>query len=137
MFIGCVIISVAALVIFLKWFFRPLGRLTESPEVEAPDHKLELNDPGQQEVKEQSEGVGDDLTRIKGIGKKTAALLVSDGITTYAQLAQTPTETLVALLRNNGFRITNPTNWSRQALFAAQGDWDGLKTFMVDEANKD
>ncbi|MCB9005164.1 MAG: wax ester/triacylglycerol synthase family O-acyltransferase [Ardenticatenaceae bacterium] len=59
----------------------------------------------------------DDLTRIKGIGPKTAVLLQSHGITTFAQLAAANENDLRALLAdgNGRFQHINPSDWPSQA----------------------
>lgn len=59
----------------------------------------------------------DDLTRIKGIGPQTAVLLQTQGITTFAQLAEADEEMLRALLANSSgrFRLINPRTWPEQA----------------------
>ncbi len=57
----------------------------------------------------------DDLERIKGIGPKIAALLVSVGIGTFRQLAAlTPTQ-LKAVLAETGLRGSHVETWSEQA----------------------
>ncbi len=59
----------------------------------------------------------DDLTRIKGIGPKTAAVLQNNGITTFTQLAEVDEAHLRELLANSGgrFRLIDPTTWPAQA----------------------
>ena len=74
----------------------------------------------------------DDLTLISGIGPKTANLLVSEGITTYQQLAEKSQDELTELMKKNGFRIVNPATWPKQAALVAAGDWDGLKNYLDD-----
>jgi predicted flap endonuclease-1-like 5' DNA nuclease len=73
----------------------------------------------------------DDLKRIRGIGPKTADLLQSAGILTYAQLAATGVGDLRDLLADAGLSsIINPTTWPEQAQLAAEDDWDALKTLQ-------
>jgi predicted flap endonuclease-1-like 5' DNA nuclease len=70
----------------------------------------------------------DDLQRIRGIGPKTADLLRSAGILTYAQLAMTDVDGLQEILTGAGLgSIVNPATWPEQARLAAEDDWDGLK----------
>lgn len=59
----------------------------------------------------------DDLTKIKGIGPKTDALLKAAGITTYPQLAAANEAQLRHILDDAGsrYRIIDPTNWPEQA----------------------
>ncbi|MCA9952050.1 MAG: DUF4332 domain-containing protein [Anaerolineales bacterium] len=63
----------------------------------------------------------DDLTKIKGVGPKTAALLEAAGITTYTQLAAANEAQLRQILDEAGsrYRIIDPTNWPEQASSAA------------------
>lgn len=73
----------------------------------------------------------DDLKRIRGIGPKTAGLLQSAGILTYAQLAMTSVDSLQAILAEAGLSsIVNPTAWPEQARLAAEDDWDALKALQ-------
>lgn len=59
----------------------------------------------------------DDLTRLSGIGPKTATLLAAAGITSYAQLAAASEPELRAILLNAGprFRLIDPSAWPAQA----------------------
>lgn len=69
-------------------------------------------------------GTGDDLTRIKGLGPKLAALLGQFGITTFAQIATwTPQEIerIDAQLGRFSGRITRD-QWVEQAKLLATGD---------------
>lgn len=76
----------------------------------------------------------DDLTRLHGIGEKTAQVLAQVGIVTYVQLAKVSAEDLKTLLVEAGNRITNPATWPEQAALAARGDWDGLQKFIENSA---
>lgn len=69
-------------------------------------------------------GTPDDLTRIKGLGPKLAALLGEFGITTYAQIAaweQAEIERIDAKLGRFSGRITRD-QWVEQARLLAAGD---------------
>lgn len=73
-------------------------------------------------------GAGDDLTRIKGLGPKIAALLGELGVTTYAQIAaMTPedVERLDTKLGRFSGRITRD-QWVEQAQLLAAGDEAGF-----------
>ncbi len=74
----------------------------------------------------------DDLKVIEGIGIKTEALLYSAGISSWRQLAQTPSESLEKILINAGadFKDIAPRNWQKQAEMAASNHWDALKKFQ-------
>lgn len=71
----------------------------------------------------------DDLTRIEGIGPQIAALLQSNGITTFTQLAASTVEQLRTLLLQGGkkFTIADPSTWAQQASLAAAGSWEAFK----------
>lgn len=71
----------------------------------------------------------DDLVRIEGIGPQLAALLKSNGITTFAQLAGSTVDQLQALMRHAGSRFNraDPTTWPEQAALAAAGSWQDLE----------
>jgi predicted flap endonuclease-1-like 5' DNA nuclease len=63
----------------------------------------------------------DDLKQVKGIGPKVEKLLNANGITTFAQLAQTEVGRLQALLDEAGWEnIADPTTWPEQARQLAQ-----------------
>ena len=70
----------------------------------------------------------DDLTKIEGIGKKIAALLVKDNIKTYKDLAKSSVKKLQLILDAAGskFNVHDPASWPKQAKLAASGDWDTL-----------
>jgi large subunit ribosomal protein L21 len=73
----------------------------------------------------------DDLKRIRGIGPKTAGLLQSAGILTYAQLAMTSVDSLSALLAEAGLSsLIDPATWPEQARLAAEDDWETLKALQ-------
>ncbi|MEI7839020.1 MAG: helix-hairpin-helix domain-containing protein [Methylococcaceae bacterium] len=80
----------------------------------------------------------DDLTKIEGIGKKIAELLVAENIVTFADLSSTNVKTLQKILdaAGNRFKIYNPVAWSKQALLAASGKWDELKTLQKELKSK-
>jgi len=68
------------------------------------------------------QATANDLTMIKGIGPRSAAVLASAGITTFAQLAAAPVEDLRVLVESANLRILDPSTWPSQAaaLAAAQ-----------------
>lgn len=76
----------------------------------------------------------DDLTRIEGIGPKIAAVLTQNGVTTFAQLAETAPETISEMLKASGgrFGMARPETWPQQAALAAAGKWDEFKK-LTDE----
>lgn len=73
-----------------------------------------------------------DLTRIEGIGPKTAEILNQSGIKTYKDLSETSLEALTQILEAAGpaFLRHNPETWAKQALLAANGDWEALEAWQ-------
>jgi len=72
----------------------------------------------------------DDLKLIEGIGPKISGLLKENGVTTFAELAQTDVARLNGILREANLRIANPESWPEQAHLAASGAWDELQTLQ-------
>jgi predicted flap endonuclease-1-like 5' DNA nuclease len=78
------------------------------------------------------EGVGsaDDLTRLNGIGAKSASALKAAGIDSYHKLANSTNDAIRAALTTGGVRLVGDVEtWAQQAGYAARGDWDGLRQF--------
>lgn len=69
----------------------------------------------------------DDLIVIEGIGPKISAIMIREGITTFAQLVETDVAQLSTMLRSAGITTANPTTWPQQAQLARDGQWDALK----------
>ena len=74
----------------------------------------------------------DDLTRIEGIGPKIASLLMENGITTFTELAEAPTDRLKDILASGGSRYAthDPGTWAAQADLAASGQDEALATLQ-------
>jgi len=70
----------------------------------------------------------DNLKIIEGIGPKVETLLKDNGITTWAALANTPTDRLQEVLNSAGtnFRMQKPDTWAHQAKLAEEGKWEEL-----------
>lgn len=64
----------------------------------------------------------DDLTIIVGIGPRTEELFRANGIESFVQVAQLRVDELLDVLERGGpnFRLSNPSSWAQQALFAAE-----------------
>ncbi len=78
-----------------------------------------------------AEPTGDDLTRIRGIGPKTAAALQAGGVDSYAKLASTSEPDLRQVLVAAHSSVPHDVStWAMQASFAAKGDWRGLDAFV-------
>ncbi len=70
-----------------------------------------------------------DLTIVEGIGPKINELFHSNGIKTFAALADATVPQMRAILDTGGsrFRIANPSTWAQQAALAADNKWAELK----------
>jgi predicted flap endonuclease-1-like 5' DNA nuclease len=74
--------------------------------------------------------IGDDLTRLEGIGPTYATRLRAAGITTFAHLAGTDEATLSEIIGAPAWRNVNYGDWIAQAKLAAAGDEAGLKALQ-------
>jgi predicted flap endonuclease-1-like 5' DNA nuclease len=74
----------------------------------------------------------DDLKVVEGIGPKIEEILNSNGIHTWAELAQTTPEILGHILDRAGkkFQMHNPESWPYQASLADQGRWQELDQYQ-------
>ena len=65
----------------------------------------------------------DDIEIIEGIGPKIAAVLATNGITTFAKLAEAKAEDISAMLKASGgrFSLANPASWAEQAALLRDG----------------
>ena len=69
----------------------------------------------------------DDLTIIEGIGPKINQLLQAAGIQTFAQLADSSTESLKAILEPAGLRLIDPSSWTEQARLISEGKMEAFE----------
>jgi large subunit ribosomal protein L21 len=76
-----------------------------------------------------TKGGKDDLEIIEGIGPKIALVLIENGITTFAQLADAKAEAITAMLKASGgrFSLANPESWAEQAALLRDGKMDEFK----------
>ncbi len=74
----------------------------------------------------------DDFTVVEGIGPKINALLHSDNIHTYRELAETAVSRIQEILDHAGphYRLARPDTWPAQAALAATGSWEKLKQWQ-------
>ena len=81
---------------------------------------------------EETTTASDDLKKIEGIGPKIEEVINKAGVTTYKQLAETPSDTITLWLKEAGGRFAahNPGTWPKQAEMAADGKWDELKKWQ-------
>jgi large subunit ribosomal protein L21 len=65
----------------------------------------------------------DDIEIIEGIGPKIAAVLATNGITTFAALASAKADDITAMLKASGGRysLANPASWAEQAALLRDG----------------
>lgn len=80
-----------------------------------------------------SEGAGDDLTLISGIGPKVAAVLREAGIRRFEDLARHDEAALRTLLLEAGpaYLGCNPRSWPLQAQLAHSRRWTALKALQA------
>ena len=74
----------------------------------------------------------DDLTKIEGIGKKIAELLVAEKIVTFKDLSKASAKKLRSILDAAGskFKMHEPGSWPKQAKLAATGNWEELNALQ-------
>jgi hypothetical protein len=91
--------------------------------------------PAEEEITAEASAVSkkDDLTKIEGIGKKIAEILMASGIASFELLAKTSSKKLKAILDEAGkkFKAYNPATWPKQAKLAAAGKWPELKKLQT------
>lgn len=97
--------------------------LPEEPISQAPSRAASMHLP-------ETPAKPDDLTILEGIGPKVNKLLQSQGITTFAQLAEANTDRLKTILDQNSLQFMDPTSWPQQAKLAAEGKMDELQSLM-------
>jgi small subunit ribosomal protein S2 len=103
----------------------------EAPVEAEPEPQAEAEPEPQAEAEPEPEPETptepDALQKLEGIGPKVASLLHENGITTFAQLADTPVDKLQEILDANKLQMIHPGSWPEQAKLAAAGDWDALQ----------
>ena len=75
---------------------------------------------------------GDDLTKIEGLGPKSAQALTAAGVTTFAQIAALSAEALEDIVKvKGGVRVLDgqTKTWPKQAQFLVDGDEAGFKKY--------
>ena len=84
------------------------------------------------ETKQKAADKKDDLTKIEGIGKKIAELLIAENIISFTDLSKSTAKKLKSILDAAGskFKMHDPATWPKQAKLAAAGKWDDLKTLQ-------
>jgi large subunit ribosomal protein L21 len=74
-------------------------------------------------------GGKDDIELIEGIGPKIAQVLATNGITTFAKLAEAKADDITAMLKASGgrFVLANAGTWAEQAALLRDGKMDEFK----------
>ena len=98
------------------------GVPTETPKEEVKAEEVPA-------AKTESKTESDDLTKVEGIGPKTAEALVAGWVATFAELSKkTPDEVKELISEVKGSHVTD--TWPKQAEMAAEGKWDELKKWQ-------
>jgi len=113
-------IIVFILVLALVWWL--LSRSTRQSEVEEAEIETQVAEEHTIDVSRV-----DNLTRIEGIGPKINSLLQEDGISSFAQLADTDVSKLDEILDTAGITLADPKTWPEQAELAAGDQWEELE----------
>ncbi len=104
--------------------------VTEAPATEAPDTTGTSGDQPAGDTPPAA-GTPDDLTAISGVGPKYSGILTDAGITTFAQLAETPTERVQEMISEAGSSSPgSEETWPEQARMLAAGDTDGHAAYV-------
>lgn len=108
----------------------------ETAQSESPTENCVITVPLEKKATAKTTGKStpkkDDLTKIEGIGKKIAELLIAENITTFQELSNTEVKTLQNMLDAAGsrFKAYSPKSWAKQAKLAAANKWDDLKSLQ-------
>jgi large subunit ribosomal protein L27 len=104
-----------------------------TPVMEEPVASKEETAPATAKTKGAKAATGkDNLKIVEGIGPKIESLLNETGITTFAQLSETPADKIREILEAAGsrYKVHDPTTWPQQAGLAAEGKMDELKALQ-------
>ncbi|MBS1735418.1 MAG: 50S ribosomal protein L17 [Bacteroidetes bacterium] len=107
-------------------------KVSETTETSAKTDGEHSEEPVAKKVSSKAESKqsdADDLTKIEGIGPKSAEVFHNNGITTFVQLSKLSGEELKEMLEKSGghFNALDTHSWPEQAQLAADGNWDALK----------
>jgi predicted flap endonuclease-1-like 5' DNA nuclease len=129
-----VVLVIFLLMVLLGWWVSNKGLLKKEAEPAHEEHghdehaaHVETPVKTQPAVVAEKPAPPDDLTVLEGIGPKVAKVLGGIGITTFKQLAEADLPKLRAALDDAGYKYMEPSGWVEQAVFAANGDAEGLK----------
>jgi len=108
-----------------------LGGTTKT--VEVPEEAMAEAEAAAPQVEQEEVAAGDDLSIIDGIGTKSADTLKAGGVRTFAALAAMSPEEIESQLAGAGNPLIaghNAATWPRQARYAANQDWSGLRRYI-------
>lgn len=91
------------------------GRKLAAFRFEEPAAQQDVPQPAAQKTSKKTTLQKDDLTQIKGIGPKGAALLDKAGVTSFKDLAAMKPSELKELLKSRGMAFADPSTWPDQA----------------------
>ena len=112
--------------------------VTEEPATEAPDategtagEEPAGDAPPAADAAAPAATASDDLTDVSGIGPTYSGILTDAGITTFAQLAETPVERIQEMISDAGSSSPgSEESWPEQARMLAAGDTDGHTAYV-------
>ena len=103
-------------------------KILDIVKVKKAEEKAEVKaEKVEKKTSSKSTSKGDDLTKIEGIGPKTAEALNKAGIKTFADLAASKVGDLRDILEEGNLSKYDPKTWSKQARLTRDEKWDGLK----------
>jgi purine-binding chemotaxis protein CheW len=116
--------GVLVLVLDVVWLLPPEEEIEETWDLARGLPRMEEIHDGMGEI---HDGEGDDLTRIKGIGRVYASRLASGGVCTFAALARADAEQVAKLIGASEGRLPAIQRWINQAveLIGEQSPEDG------------
>ena len=101
--------------------------------VEVPAEAMAEAEAAAPQVEQEDIAAGDDLSIIDGIGSRYADTLKSAGVKTFSALGAMSSEQIESQLADAGnplFAGHNAATWPRQARYAANQDWSGLRRYI-------
>jgi len=103
----------------------------EKKEEEAVKEEVAETTPAAAEASEEAVPA-DDLTKIEGIGPKTAEALTNGGIKTFSDLSKGDPDEIKEMLTAASSRLAHldPGSWPKQAKMAAEDKWEELKEWQ-------
>lgn len=102
---------------------------TEEPKAEEKKEEAPKEEAKVEEKSEEAKTETDDLTKVEGIGPKTAEAIIAGWVATFAELAKKSSEEISTMIADvKGSHVTD--TWPKQAEMAAAGKWDELKKWQ-------